>query len=58
MKKILTNECFILIIFIVVCIIATILFSNWRKNECIKKNGKVVENSLGIMEKCIIGEDK
>lgn len=55
MKKILTNEYFILIIFIVVCFIAAILFSNWRKNECIKKNGKVVEDYLGIMDKCIIG---
>lgn len=56
MKKILSNDFFILIVFIIVCFIAMILFSNWRKNECIKKNGKVVETNLGIMEKCIIGE--
>ena len=56
MKKILSNEYFILIVFIIVWVIAMILFSNWRKNECIKANGKVVEDNLGIMEKCIIGE--
>lgn len=56
MKKILSNEYFILIVFIIVCFIAMVLFSNWRKNECIKSNGKVIEDSIGIMEKCIKGE--
>ena len=58
MKKhtIIDYEFYIFLIFIIIMFIAMILFSNWRKNECIKNNGKVVEDSIGIMEKCIKGE--
>ncbi len=55
-NRIFTDEFYITIVFIIVFIIGMILFSNWRKNQCLKRNGKVIENNIGIMEKCILGD--
>ena len=46
------------ILFIIIFFVSMILFSNWRKTQCLKNNGKVVETTLGLMEKCIYGDDK
>lgn len=54
--RLFTNEFYIFIVLIIIGIAGTILFSNWRKNQCLKKNGKVIEDNIGIMEKCILGD--
>ena len=58
--KILKNEEFIamisFILFVIIFFTIMFVFSNWRKNQCIKKGGYVIENNLGIMEKCVIGD--
>lgn len=54
--RIFTDEFYVCIAFIIIFFIGMFLFSNWRKNQCLKNNGKVIENNMGIMEKCIIGE--
>ncbi len=58
MKKtrLFNNEFYLTIIFIILCCIGMILFSNWRKDKCLKNGGKVIETNFGIMEKCVIGE--
>lgn len=43
---------------VIVGIIAFIYFSNFRKETCINNDGKVIENVIGIYEKCIYGSDK
>lgn len=54
--RLFTDEFYVFIAFIIIFLIGMVLFSNWRKNQCLKNNGKVIENNMGIMEKCIIGE--
>lgn len=46
------------IIIFIVGIVAFIYFNNFRKESCINKGGKVIENVIGIYEKCIYGSDK
>lgn len=33
--------------------IAFIHFNNWREDDCKKYGGTVVENEIGIFEKCV-----
>ncbi len=56
MKDIFNNEFYLTIIFIILCCIGMTLFSNWRKDNCLKNGGKVIETNFGIMEKCVIGD--
>lgn len=54
--EILTTLLFFAII--IIGIIAFIYFNNFRKESCINKGGKVIEDVFGIYEKCIYGSDK
>lgn len=58
--KILRDKDFIgiisFILFIIIFFTIMVVFSNWRKNQCIKKGGYVIESNLGIMEKCVLGD--
>ena len=47
-----------LIIIFIVGIVAFIYFNNFRKETCINKGGKVIEDVIGIYDKCIYGSDK
>ena len=46
------------IIIFIVGIVAFIYFNNFRKESCINKGGQVIENVIGIYDKCIYGSDK
>ena len=46
------------LILFAVGIVAFIYFNNFRKESCINKGGKVIENAIGIYDKCIYGSDK
>ena len=43
------------VIFLIIIIILVVMFCNYRKKQCINNNGYVVEDNIGIMEKCIKG---
>lgn len=58
-SKIKRNVEFIIIyILFAVGIVAFIYFNNFRKESCINKGGQVIENVIGIYDKCIYGSDK
>lgn len=51
-------EAIITLIIFIVGIVAFIYFNNFRKETCINKGGKVIEDVIGIYDKCIYGSDK
>lgn len=51
-------ELILIVILIIGGIVAFIYFNNFRKESCINKGGKVMEDAFGIYEKCIYGSDK
>ena len=56
--RLFTDEFYIFIGLVIIATVGMILFSNWRKNQCLNKNGKVIEDNIGLFDKCIYGDKK
>lgn len=58
-KKVIETLTYLLFFAIIIIgIIAFIYFNNFRKETCINKGGQVIEDVIGIYNKCIYGSDK
>ena len=52
------NMWLLFFVIVIIGIISFIYFNNFRKETCINKGGQVIENVIGVYDKCIYGVDK